>query len=176
MGVAGSREVVVDVHPVAGLSRQRRLGGREYVRRAKDEDKYEKDYVCASGAGTFGHSTRQCLNVSMRGVVQNKDSCHGRFLSGGQRQSRANVLARAPSQRWTEAAAPPAQPPCGAALPNSRDGIESGRSLPYRSEGFKDRGFGRPLPGRPAVFWRASSMGLPSDPSRFAFKQAHRFW
>jgi len=41
------------------------------------------------------------------------------------------------------------------------------RSLPYRSEGFKDRGFGRPLSGRPAVFWRASSMGLPSDPCDF---------
>ena len=73
------------------------------MRRAKDEDKCEKDYVCASGASAFGHSTRQCLNVSIRGVVQNKDSCHGRFLSGGQRQSRANVLARAPSHAtWTE--------------------------------------------------------------------------
>ena len=76
MGVAGSREVVVDVDPVAAGVTGDVLGGRENVRRAKDEEECDKD---CRASPTLGDGTRQCLGVSIRAVVQSEVSCHGRL-------------------------------------------------------------------------------------------------
>jgi len=50
------------------------------------------------------------------------------------------------------------------------------RSLPYRSEGFKDRGFGPPALRQASSVLAGVVNGLAKRPLRFAFKQAHRFW